>query len=157
MTSGFFVTNRIANPVLRRLLRTRLGRRLGRHLLVIRYRGRRTGRWREVVVQYARSGPTVWVLVGQSERKAWWRNLRAPVDVDVWVAGERTHARGVAVLGSEQPAEARRGLVAYLARVPQAVPAVGLRSMTDAGAVADAARHVVLVRIDLRTDPDAAA
>jgi F420H(2)-dependent quinone reductase len=157
MTSGYFVTNRVANPVLRRLLRTRLGRRLGRRLLVIRYRGRRTGRRREVVVQYARSGPTVWILVGQAERKAWWQNLRAPGDVDLWLQGQRTHGRAVAVVGSVQPAEARRGLVAYLSRVPQAVPAVGLRSMTDARAVADTARRVVLVRVDLHVDPDEAA
>ena len=33
---GFFLTNRVANPVLRRLLRTPLGRALGRSLAVVR-------------------------------------------------------------------------------------------------------------------------
>src|SRR3712207_5628928 len=94
---GSWGTNRIAGPVLRRLLRTRVGLRLGRRLLVIRYRGRRTGRVRELVVQYARTGPTVWVLVGSAERTAWWRNLRAPADVDLWLAGEQTRGRAVAV------------------------------------------------------------
>jgi hypothetical protein len=63
----------------------------------------------------------------------------------------------VAVVGAEQPAEARRGLVAYLSRVPEAVPTVGLRSMTDARAVADAAARVVLVRADVHPEPDEAA
>jgi F420H(2)-dependent quinone reductase len=152
-----WTTNRLANPVLRRLLRTRLGRRPGRRLMVIRYRGRRTGRRRELVVQYARSDATVWVLVGQADRKAWWQNLRAPAEVDLWLAGERRHARAVAVVGAERPAEARRGLVAYLSRVPEAVRAVGLRSLTDASAVAEAARGAVLVRADLDPEPDDAA
>ncbi|HLM05270.1 MAG TPA: nitroreductase/quinone reductase family protein [Blastococcus sp.] len=65
---GFWWTNRVANPVLRRLLRTAAGRWLGRDLLLIRYTGRRTGRPREVVTQYARSGNTVWVLVGAANR-----------------------------------------------------------------------------------------
>jgi F420H(2)-dependent quinone reductase len=152
-----WTTNRLANPVLRRLLRTRWGRRLGRRLMVIRYRGRRTGRARELVVQYARSGSTVWVLVGSHEGKTWWQNLRAPAAVDLWLAGERRHARAVAVMGAERPAEARHGLVAFLSRTPAAVRALGLRSLTDVHAVAELARRVVLVRADLDPDPQTAA
>jgi hypothetical protein len=51
---GIWVKNHLANPVMRPLLRSRAGRRLGRHLALIRYRGRRTGRVHELPVQYAR-------------------------------------------------------------------------------------------------------
>ena len=39
---GFWWTNHVANPPLRRLLRGPLGARLGARLAMIRYRGRRT-------------------------------------------------------------------------------------------------------------------
>jgi deazaflavin-dependent oxidoreductase (nitroreductase family) len=154
---GFFLTNRVADPVLRPLLRTAAGRWLGRSLLLMRYHGRRTGRPHEVVVQYARSGPTVWVLVEQADRTTWWHNLQAPAEVDLWLAGERFRARAVAVVGADQPADARRGLTAYLARRPGAVRAVGLRSKADPDAVGEAAAGVVLVRADLHPEPDEAA
>src|SRR5215207_1366065 len=106
---GFWWTNRVANPVLRRLLRTAAGRRLGRGLLLLRYTGRRTGRPHEVVTQYARAENAVWVLVGSADRKTWWRNLRAPADVEVWLAGERLPAVAVAVVGAEAPGEGAAG------------------------------------------------
>lgn len=37
----FLITNKVANPVLIRLLRSRLGTRLGRRLAVVEYGGRR--------------------------------------------------------------------------------------------------------------------
>jgi deazaflavin-dependent oxidoreductase (nitroreductase family) len=153
--AGSWITNRVANPVLAPLLRGAAGRWLGRSLLLVRYHGRRTGRPHEVVVQYARSGPTVWVYVGRAERKTWWHNLQAPAEVDVWLAGERFRARAVAVVGADQPAEARRGLVAYLAQRPAAARAMGLRSADDD--VGRAATRVVLLRADLHPEPDEAA
>ena len=152
----FRLTNRVANPVLRRLLRTRAGRRPGRRLAVLRYSGIRTGRPHEVVVLYARTGPTVWVLVGQSEHKSWWRSLAAPADVVLWLAGERVSARAVAVEGAEQPAECRRGLVTYLRHLPWAARGVGLRGPDDP-ALGDAVARAVMVRADIRPEPDAAA
>jgi hypothetical protein len=118
--SGFWVTNRVANPVLRRLLRTSAGRRLGRGLMVLRYTGTVSGRPHELVVQYARDGDTVWVLVGHADRKTWWHNLRSPADVELWLAGEHVRARAVVVAGSVDPAQAAAGLAAYRRAVPRA-------------------------------------
>ena len=69
-----WVTNHLANPVLRPLLRGPFGRRFGQRLAVLRYKGRRTGRVRELVVQYVREGDSVWIMAGQPDRKRWWRN-----------------------------------------------------------------------------------
>ena len=145
------MTDRTANAVLRRLLRTRVGRRLGRRLAVVRYAGRRTGRPHEAVVRYVRSGPTVWVLVGETD--IWWHNVRAPAEVDLWLAGRRIHASAVAVVGAQQPAEARRGLLAYRRQTAT----VGGRPVTGSDAPAQDAPTAVLVRADLRSDPDEAA
>jgi NAD(P)-dependent dehydrogenase (short-subunit alcohol dehydrogenase family) len=132
---GFWMTNRLANPLLRRLLRTSVGRRLGRGLMVIRYTGTATGRPHELVVQYARDGDTVWVLVGEAERKTWWHNLRRPADVDLWLAGEHVRARAVVVSGGTDLTQTAAGLAAYRRAVPRAP--------------AEPSADVVLVRADI--------
>ncbi|SHN59088.1 hypothetical protein SAMN05660350_00842 [Geodermatophilus obscurus] len=153
MPTRFALTNRLANPVLRRLLRSRLGRRPGRRLVVVR----RTGRPHELVAQYARDGATVWVLVGAADRTTWWRNLRAPAEVDLWLAGERVRARAVAIEGARQPAAAAAGLGAYLAAVPRAASAVGTSPGAGPAALAYAARRAVLVRADVVDPPSGPA
>jgi hypothetical protein len=152
-----FLTNRLANPVLRRLLKTPAGRLPGRRLAVIRYTGLRTGRSHELIVGYAGDGDTVWIWVGSAGQKAWWRNLRVPVDVDLWLAGERHRARAQAVEGAQQPVAAAAGLTVYLATYPGVGRVVGARS-GDTTSIAAAAHNVVLVRADLinpRTSPAA--
>jgi len=143
-----WLTNRVANPGLRRLLRTRAGRRLGRHLAVIGYTGTRTGRPHELVAGYARAGDTVWIWVGNPGTKRWWRNLRTPADVDLWLAGEHVAARAAAVEGATRPEECRDGVVAYVEGVPGAARAMRLpgdpRSLDR-----QAVRGVVMVRADL--------
>jgi F420H(2)-dependent quinone reductase len=152
----FWITNRVANPVLRRLLRTPAGRVLGRRLAVLRYTGRRTGRPHELICTYVRDGATVWVLVARPERKVWWRNLRAPAEIELWLAGEHAQARAVALEGSERPEECATGLAVYLAAVPQARRPLGLSAGADETAVAEAARRAVVVRADLTSDRPAA-
>jgi hypothetical protein len=136
ISRGFWMTNRLANPVLCRLLRTGAGRRLGRGLMVVRYRGTVTGRPHELVVRYARDDDTVWVLVGQAELKTWWHNLRQPAEVELWLAGEHVRAPAVVVTGSADPEQAAAGLAAYRRAVARAA------GTTDAGVL-------TLVRADI--------
>jgi hypothetical protein len=152
----FRITNGIVNPVLLRVLRTRAGHRLGRRMAVLRYMGTRTGRPHELVVMYARAGSTVWIVVGQHEHKSWWRNLLAPADIVLWLAGEQVAARAVAVDGSAQPVVARRGLEEYLEQMPMAARSLGVRDPRNADQVAAAAARSVLVRADLRTETSTA-
>ena len=154
---AFRITNGVVNPLLLRLLRTRAGHRLGRRLAVLRYRGVRTGRPHELVAIYARTASAVWIVVGQAGHKTWWRNLVAPADVVLWLAGEQVVARAVAVEGATQPAEARRGLTAYLTQLPRAARSLGVSDLRNADQVTAAAARSVLVRADLLPEPDAAA
>ena len=147
----FWVTNHVANPVLRRLLRSSVGRHLGRHLAVLRYRGRRTGQLHELVVQYTLDGQRVWIRPGRPERKAWWRNLCDPTQVELWLAGDHVQGRAVALTGSDHPREVADGLRVYLDAFPHAGKGLGLRS-GKAAADADLvhiAPAAVMVRVDL--------
>jgi hypothetical protein len=60
----------------------------------VRVRGRRTGVWHELPVQYARDEDDLVVWPGHPERKTWWRNLAEPSPVQVLVAGSWRQATG---------------------------------------------------------------
>jgi hypothetical protein len=141
------LTNRFANPVLRRLLRSTAGRSLGRHLAVIRYTGARTGQPRELVAGYARTGTRAWIWVGGAEVKRWWRNFRTPAPVGVWLAGEHLSGLAIAVEGARDPEACREGVAAYVAGVPGGARAMRLRA-SPPELTADDLRGVVLVRVE---------
>ncbi|SNS11366.1 protein of unknown function [Geodermatophilus saharensis] len=84
MTLAGRVRNRFVNPVVRALSRSPGRRLLGRHLVVLGYSGRRTGRRYELPVMTAPAGADLVVLVGGAAGKTWWRNLTdGPRDVTV--------------------------------------------------------------------------
>jgi hypothetical protein len=149
VAGGEFWTSSVAEPVLRPLLRTPLGRLIGKRLGVLRYTGARTGRRHVLVCRYARTPKSVWLLVSDPQHVVWWRGLRTPADVDLWLAGRRARARAVAVVGWEQPREARRGLRSYVRRFPDAAGSLHLPDVDDPSALAATAKRVVLVRADL--------
>jgi K+-sensing histidine kinase KdpD len=120
---GFWLTNRIANPVLRRLLRGRLGARLGRRLAVLRYRGRRTGDSHELIVQYAREGDVVSIVPGQAERKRWWRNMTEPWPVELWLAGVHVPGTARVVRDADDHEATATALAAYRRVFPKAAEA----------------------------------
>lgn len=149
---GIWVTNHLANPILRPLLHSPAGHRLGWRIALIRYPGRRTGRQYELPVQYACDGARIWILPGSPERKTWWRNLCDGADVDLVLAGHLLHGHAMVIDQKRQP-ELSDGLAAYLRAVPQARRALGLPKHappspgdTEMRQISDSA---VLVRVDL--------
>jgi hypothetical protein len=150
----FWVTNHLANPVLRRLLRSRAGHGLGRRLALVRYRGRRTGRSYELPVQYVPDGNRIWILPGSPEHKTWWRNLRGGADVDLVLAGQTVRGRAV-ILDRRQPGFAD-GMSAYLRAFPRARRAAGGpgAAVPEPGGAGpeQATGQAVLVRVDLAGD-----
>jgi hypothetical protein len=81
--NGFQITNRVANPVLRRLLRARAGRRLGRRLAVLRYRGAGTG------------GPSSRPSAGEDCWRTWRRSPRPPASLGIPDASAHVAVAGV--------------------------------------------------------------
>ena len=149
---GIWVTNYLANPIVRSLLRSPAGRRLGRRLALIRYTGCRTGRMHELPVQYAHDGARIWILPGSPEHKTWWRNLRGGADVELVLAGHGIHGHATVIDRTRQP-ELAEGLAAYLRAVPQARRALGLPKHASPSPGDAEMRHIrnsaVLVRVDL--------
>jgi len=149
---GFWMTNHVINPVLALVLRSPLGRRMGRHLALLAYRGRRSDRRHELVVQYAREGSEVWIVPGQPQRKTWWRNFSTSRSVELRLAGEACNGRAV-VLGDDQPEEVRRAIATYLRHLPRAADALGIDE--DGARISDpaaAASGTVVVHVELESN-----
>jgi deazaflavin-dependent oxidoreductase (nitroreductase family) len=140
----------IGNALVRGVLRSPLHRVLSRSLLLLVYRGRRTGREYTVPVGYVRDGDELIVLVGEAHLKSWWRNFRGPERVEVVLGGRRLAGEARVVTG----AEAVPRLATYLEGMPRAAKALDVPRRADGRpdpeAFADADRDlaVVVVRLD---------
>ncbi|MCZ2812040.1 nitroreductase/quinone reductase family protein [Modestobacter sp. VKM Ac-2979] len=83
-----WVRNHLANPVVRALGHSRAHQLLGRHLVLLSYCGRRTGRRHEIPVMTAAAGEDLVVVAADPEAKTWWRNFGVePTDVLICVNG----------------------------------------------------------------------
>ena len=112
------------NPVVRLTLRSPMHPLLSRSLVILSYRGRKTGRWRSLPCMYARNGQELFIIPGQPDRKVWWRNLRRPSPVRLRLRGRDLEGTATA---STDPEAIAAGLHRYLARYPKAAKALGVR------------------------------
>ena len=88
---------RLGNLFVSGLLRSPLHRVLSGSLLLISYRGRRTGHRFTIPVIYAERDGTLTIFVGHPERKKWWRNLRQGAEVEVRLRGDRLSGKAAVV------------------------------------------------------------
>jgi hypothetical protein len=107
---------RLGNPFVRAILGSRLHPLLSARLLVLTYRGRRTGRSFDIPVRYAEADEGRLVIVAvRPERKLWWRSFDGGANATVTLRGAR-----IAVRGALQTGVAReQALAAYVARYPR--------------------------------------
>jgi deazaflavin-dependent oxidoreductase (nitroreductase family) len=110
--------NKIANPIVGWLLRSRLHGLLSASLLLIAYRGRKSGREYRLPVQYAQDGGYVFIIPGQPEQKTWWRNFKEETPVTVSLRGKTLDGKARLLETSADAQAARDGLRAYLQRFP---------------------------------------
>jgi hypothetical protein len=70
-----------ANPVIRRLLDSRFAGPLGKNLLLLRYRGRTSGRTITTPVGYVRDGDRIVIVTSPTYR--WWPNFVRAADAEL--------------------------------------------------------------------------
>jgi hypothetical protein len=104
---------RLANPVVRRVLRSRAHPLLSGRLLLLTYRGRRSGRTFAIPLRYAEltDGRLVAVAL-RPETKLWWRAFAEPAGAAVTLRGATVHVTGLLAAGAARD-EAK---AAYLRR-----------------------------------------
>lgn len=85
---------RLDNLLISAVLRSPAHHVLSRFTILLRYRGRKSGREYTIPVQYAEHDAQLILYAMGAEDKQWWRNLR-DAEVDVLLRGRwrRAHAR----------------------------------------------------------------
>jgi deazaflavin-dependent oxidoreductase (nitroreductase family) len=103
-TTGFKVMRTVigaTNPLMRSLLKSRFSGRMNEALLLLRFKGRRSGKWFETPVGYVRDGDTVVVVTSPTYR--WWPNVVDGADVQVRAGGQWYAARA-RIVAPDDPA-----------------------------------------------------
>jgi hypothetical protein len=108
---------RVGNLFVVGLLRSPLHCLASGSLVLITYRGRRSGRCFTIPVMYAEREGTLTIFVGHSQRKRWWQNVRIGAEVEVRLRGRRLRGRAQ-VVGDSAAVET------YLGRYPRARRAI---------------------------------
>lgn len=138
------------NPPMRALLRSPLHGVVSRHLALLCYRGRRSGRSFETPLSYVREGRTVRFLSSHNTR--WWTNFRAgPTPVHVEIARERFAGQARLLEGDSEAL--REGVRRFLTALPRDAMIYGIGLDQDRrpreSDLAKAGHHVVLVEVEL--------
>ena len=101
---------------MRAVLGSRAHRVLSGRLLVLTYRGRRSGRTFHIPVRYAETEDGRLVIVAvRPERKLWWRSFDGGAGATVTLRGARVAVRGALETGTARDA----ALEAYVAAYPR--------------------------------------
>lgn len=109
---------RAVNRAVAGLLRSRAHRPLSGALLLLTFRGRRSGRAYTIPLLYARDGDDLLLVALHPGGQQWWRNTRGGAEVELLLRRRRHHARAEV---EPDPARAR---VLFAAARPWARPAL---------------------------------
>jgi hypothetical protein len=107
---------RLANPLVRLVLDSRAHALLSGRLVLLAYRGQRSGREFRIPLRYAEAADRAVVTVAvRPERKQWWRSFSSGRPATLTLRGKDLAVRGRVVVGAERDAALR----AYLDRYPR--------------------------------------
>ena len=104
----------VINPAMRLLLRSPLHALVSGSLMLLTFKGRKTGRTYSTPLRYVQNGGTIRFYT--SRDSGWWRNLKHHSTVVLRIKG-RDIACSATVI-DDDPATARELLAAYLTRYP---------------------------------------
>jgi hypothetical protein len=110
--------NKIANPFVRLILRSPLHGMMSTALLLLTYRGRKSGREYSLPVQYAQDGKRIYIVPGAPKQKTWWCNLSGGLPVHVTLRGKTLSGNGRILDPVPDGGEIVKGFGLYLGRFP---------------------------------------
>lgn len=103
------------NPIICGVLRSPLHGLLSKHMLVLSYTGRRSGKVYTIPVDYIRDGEQFWLM--SSPERTWWRNLQGGAQVALLLKREIMHATATAYPNDR--VATRAGISATMREMPQ--------------------------------------
>jgi hypothetical protein len=105
----------IINALMRALLRSPLHGVVSRSIMLISYRGRKSGRELSTPLRYLRVGAGFRCFSDRTTK--WWRNLQGGAEVTLRIAGADVRCHAIAII--DDPARIRAALSDYLREFPQ--------------------------------------
>ena len=145
--------NTIINPLMRLILNSPFHGLMSAGLLLITYRGRKSGKQYTLPVQYTQDGKKIYIIPGMPEQKSWWRNLKGGLPVRLTLRGQVVNGNGIIL---EQPRDAAEILTASelsLKRSTQLARMYNVRIEADGGLNSDdlrkLAEKIIITRVDL--------
>jgi hypothetical protein len=128
-----------ANGFVEAVLTSPLHRVLSSRLVLIRYKGSRSGTEFTAPVQFADTHNGLVVVVGEPDTKTWWRNFTTMAQVQVSVSGTWVPMTAHALRGNEDPEAVTPLLRSYAARFPKVVKSL------DGDTLEERVEHAVVV------------
>ncbi|MGA2112603.1 MAG: hypothetical protein ABSG98_10725 [Anaerolineales bacterium] len=151
--SPFWFMNHFGNPLVGLILSSPLHPLLSQSLLVLSYRGRKSGKRFDIPVEYAQSGETLCILPGRPEQKTWWRNFRGGTPVDILLRGHRLHGLASLLDGREDAFALAQALAIYLRRFPASSASFGVHpdpeGKFESAELSRVAKCLVIVRVQV--------
>ena len=145
--------NSMVNALVASLLRSPLHGLMSRGLLLISYRGRKSGKEYTLPVQYVRQDREVSIVVGEAQNKTWWRNLRGGGPVRLVIAGRRLSGQAGVWEGPQDSEAMLPALNRYLQAFPPAARMHHVRREADGNFnledLRQEAQTTVMVRVTL--------
>jgi deazaflavin-dependent oxidoreductase (nitroreductase family) len=146
--------NKIANPFVRLILRSPLHGMMSAAVLLITYRGRKSGREYTLPVQYVQDGNHVYIVPGYPEKKTWWHNLKGGMNVRLTLKGETLPGNGILLNHETDREKITKGFGLYLQQFPSLAKMHNVRiedgNTFNAEDLSRAAANVVMIRVELQ-------
>ena len=140
---------KLSNTFMSMLLRSPLHGILSNGMMVLTYKGRKTGRQISVPIGYYRQ-PDGSLLTTSLRSRTWWRNLRGGAPVALHLKGRLHKAYGETL---EAPLDVMKGLDDLFQRQPKLARFFGIQlgsdGLAESASLQRAANERVLVRFDL--------
>jgi deazaflavin-dependent oxidoreductase (nitroreductase family) len=102
------------NSMMRWLLRSPLYFVVGKNMMLMTYKGRKSGKGYTIPMNYLEIGDVLYTI--SSRERVWWRNMRGSADVTLRLKGRNIPARAEAI---EDQAEVTNILFRCLKKAPQ--------------------------------------
>ena len=146
--------NKIANPFVKLILRSPLHGWMSAAVLLITYRGRKSGKEFTLPVQYVQDENYVYIVPGDAEKKTWWRNLKGGADVQVTLKGQTRSGVGILLEREADEAEILKAFGLYLKQFPSLAKMHNVRIEADGQPNPDdfrkAAEDILMIRVSLK-------
>ena len=142
---------KIANPIMRFILCSPFHKMLSDSLLLITYRGKKSGKTYTLPVNYAQVDNIIYIVPGMHEKKIWWRNLRGGAPVTLTLGGRSVS--GSALVWEDDVESIAEALGYYARRFPPSARMHGVRMEPDGTCnpedLLKAAQSILVVKVDV--------